>query len=287
VAAAVFAVAAVAGVVFLFFGSTGSQLTSPIAQAASLSSNAGGFRMRMAIEMTSPQLPSPVTADASGVVDVRDRAASMSFAMNLGSDPQAVQVLGSDTLRMQMVLDGSTFYVKLPAAATAALPVSGKQWLKLDFTKLKGFLGPSSLGGDPTLQDPSHVLQVLESESSNVVNEGKQRVDGFDTTHYRAYLDLSHLASNISPSQQSAAQDAISAFERATKSQNIPVDVWIDPYGFVRRMVMSMDLSLPNGGSMQEAITADFSDYGPQRRPAVPPADQVQNLGSLIHVAGT
>lgn len=279
--------AAVAGVVFLFFGSTGSQLSSPIAQAASLSSNAGGFRMRMTMEMTSPQLPSPITADASGVVDVRDRAASMAFAMNFGSDPRVIQVLGSSTVRVQMVLDGGAFYMKLPAAATAALPLSGKQWLKLDFTKLKGFPGLSSLSGAPTLQDPSHMLQVLESESSNVVNEGKQYVDSFETTHYRAYLDLSHLASNISASQQSAAQQAISAFEQATKSQDIPVDVWIDSYGFVRRMVMSIDLSLPNGASMQEAVTADFSDYGPQRRPALPPADQVQDLGSLIHVAGS
>jgi len=241
----------------------------------------------MVIELTSPQLASPVTANASGVVDLRDRAASMGFAMDLGSDPQVIQVLGSSTLRMQMVLDGGTLYLKLPAAATGALPLAGKQWLKLDVSKLKGVPGLSSLGGDPTFQDPSHVLQVLESEASNVVNEGKQRVDGFETTDYRAYLDLSHVASNVSGPQQAAAQQAISALEQATKSQDIPVDVWIDPYGFVRRMVMTVDLSLPNGASMQEAVTADFSDYGPQRPPALPPADQVQDLASLIHVAGT
>jgi hypothetical protein len=52
-------------------------------------------------------------------------------------------------------------------------------------------------------------------------------------------------------------------------------------------MAMNIDLSLPNGASMHEALAADFSDYGPQRRPAVPPADQVQDLGSLTHVAGS
>ena len=122
---------------------------------ASLSSNAGGFKMRMAIELTSPQLPTPLTANASGVVDVRDRAASMGFAMNLGSDPQVIQVIGSGTLRMQMVLEGGTFYLKLPPTAAGALPLAGKQWLKLDVSKLKGLPGLSSLGGDPTFRTPA------------------------------------------------------------------------------------------------------------------------------------
>ena len=65
------------------------------------------------------------------------------------------------------------------------------------------------------------------------------------------------------------------------------MDVWIDAYGYVRRMVMTVDLSLSKGASMQETVTADFSDYGPQRPPVLPPADQVQDLASLIHVAGT
>lgn len=240
----------------------------------------------MSMEMTSPELASPVTASGNGIVDLRDRSTSMSLAINLGSDPRAIQVLGSSTMRMQMITDGAVLYFKLPAAVTAALPMSAKQWLKLDVTKLKGFPGLSSLGSSPTMQDPSHMLQSLEAESSNVLTEGKQYLDGSETTHYRAYLDLGQLAGHLSPAQQAAAQQAISILEQATKSQGLPVDVWVDPAGFVRRVAMTIDLSLPNNASMQETLTADLSDYGPQPRPAAPPPDQVQDIGALIHVGG-
>ena len=273
-------------VAYLVFGSTSTPLTSPIAQAASLSSSAAGLRMRMLIQVASPQLASPVIANASAIVDLRDKAMSMGFVMNLGSDPQAIQTLGSSTLRMQMILDGSALYMKLPQAEANALPaLGGKTWLKLDTSSLKGVPGLSSLGSDPTLENPTHMLQVLESEASNVVNEGKQSIDGFETTHYRAYLNLSQIGAHLTPSQQAQVQQAISAFEQVTKSQDIPVDVWIDPYGLLRRMVMAVDLSLPNGGSAQETVTADLSDYGAQPRPVLPPGDQVQDLASLIHIS--
>ena len=271
---------------FVLFGSTSSQLTDPIAQAAAFSSSASGYRIRMAIEMTSPELPSPLTLSGTGIVDVRDRSTAMSLAIDLGSDPRAIQVLGSSTLRMQMITNGGVLYLKLPSAVTASFPVSGKRWLKLDVGKLKSFPGFSSLGTSPSMQDPSHMLQTLESESSNTVNEGKQYVDGSDTTHYRAYLNLGQLAGDLSQSQQAAAQHAISILEQATKSQELPVDVWVDAHGFVRRMVMTIDLAVPNGGSMQEAVTADLSDYGPQPRPAAPPSDQVQDIGGLLHIGG-
>jgi hypothetical protein len=284
--AAVVVLALAAGLAFVVFGSTSSQLTDPIAQAAAFSSNTPGYRIRMSMEIASSQLASPITASGNGIVDLRDHAASMSLALNLGSDPQAIQVLGSNTMQMRMIIDGAVLYFKLPAAVTASLPVSGKQWLKLDVAKFKSLPGLSSLGRSPTMQDPSHMLQALESTSSNTLNEGKQYIDGSLTTHYRAYLNLRQLASNLTASQQAAAQQAISMLEQATKSQDLPVDVWVDPYGFVRRMVMKIDLALPNGGSAQETISADLSDYGPQRRPAAPPSDQVQDIGSLIHIGG-
>ncbi len=238
------------------------------------------------MEMTSSELASPLTLSGTGIVDLRDRSTAMSLAIDLGDDPQAIQVLGSNTLRLQMVTNGGVLYLKLQGAATASLPTSGKQWLELDVGKLKSFPGFSSLGTSPSMQDPSHMLQTLESESSNTVNEGKQYVDGSDTTHYRAYLNLGQLAGNLSPSQQAAAQEAISILEQATKSQELPVDVWVDAHGFVRRMVMTVDLALPNGGSMQETVTADFSDYGAQPRPAPPPSDEVQDIGALLHIGG-
>ena len=289
------AVAGVAVGAFLLFGSSGSQLqspgspnrpSSPIARAASFSSAASGFRMRMSMEIGSSALPTPVTADATAVVDMHDRAAAMSFVLNFGSDPQVVQELGSDTMPMQMVLDGGEFYFKFPSALMAQLPTAGKQWLRLDLGKLTGVPGLSSLGSNPAMEDPSQMLRVLESESTNVIDAGKQAVDGVETTHYRAYLDIDRVPPGLSPSQQAAVQQAISAFEQAAKSEVIPVDVWIDSAGYVRRETMALNLTVSTGASMDETMSADFSDYGPQPRPAVPPASEVEDVSSLSHLGG-
>ena len=47
------------------------------------------------------------------------------------------------------------------------------------------------------------------------------------------------------------------------------------------RGVPSIALDLPNGANMQETIIGDYSDYGPQSRPATPPASAVMDLSNL------
>jgi hypothetical protein len=47
---------------------------------------------------------------------------------------------------------------------------------------------------------------------------------------------------------------------------------------------MSLSLHAGGGVALQETVTADIGDYGPQPRPTPPSADQVQDLSSLIHL---
>lgn len=271
---------------FFFLGSKGTHLSSdPVAQAATLSSSVAGYRMRMSLEMTSSEL-SPVTATGKGVVDLRDRATSLSLAMNLGDEPQVVQALGSSTLHMDMVTDGAVVYVKLPSALTSAMAAGGKAWVKIDLTKLAGIPGLSSFGSNPTTSAPSDVLQALRSVSDSVVADGGQRVDGVETTHYRAELSLEHLVGAIPSADRTAVQQALSTLAQATGTDEIPVDVWVDSQHLVRRFEMSMDLSAPAGPTMTETVKVDLGDYGPQRQPAIPPSDEVQDLSGLASSVG-
>jgi hypothetical protein len=59
------------------------------------------------MQVSSSAMTTPITAVGSGIFDVRDRAGSMSLAMDLGNSPQAIQALGSSTLRMEEILDGT------------------------------------------------------------------------------------------------------------------------------------------------------------------------------------
>jgi len=279
-------VAAVAALAFLLLGSGGTQLGSPIAQAATLSSSTPGFRMHMSLQITSSALSSPITATATGVVDGRDHASALSMVMDVGDEPQVVQQLGSSSLRFDMVTEGTTAYAKLPSALTNALGTSGRPWLKVDAAKLSGLPGLSSLASGPTTSDPSQTLQMLKSVSGSVVNLGPQRMDGFQTTHYRAGVSLARLVDNLPSADRSAAQQAFSSLQQALPNGELPMDVWIDGEHLVRRITTSLDLSLPTGANMQETATVDFSDYGPQSPPATPPADEVFDASSLAGAAG-
>jgi hypothetical protein len=281
------AVVVVAALGVFFLGSKGTPPGDPVAEAATLSSNAAGFRMHMSEVLASSTLNSPITATGRGVVDLRDRAMSMSLAMKLGDEPQAVQALGSSTLRLDMITDGTDVYLKLPSSVTATIPPLGKRWVKIDVSKLAGIPGLSSLGSNPTATDPSDVLQALRSVSDSVVAEGHQRIDGELTTHYRADLSIEHLIDAVPSADRATAGQALSTVEQAMGTTQIPVDVWIDAQHLVRRVVMSMDLDLASAATMSETISVDLGDYGPQTLPALPPSSQVQNLSGLAsHVGG-
>lgn len=265
--------AAVAAV-FALFGSSSNQSVDPVAQAASLSASAPGWRMNMQFTVSSPQFGAPIEGSATAVVDPPDHAISMSLAMDLSQIPQAAQMLGG-TMRIGMVLDGDEMYMKFPPAMARLLPtLGGKPWLEANLSKLTGVPGLSSFGGDPTTSDPAQMLQYLRAASDGITDEGTQVLDGVRTMHYRVLLNLDHVPT--------ADQAALSQLERVAGGQDVPFDVWIDAHHLVRRIVMSLTLKTPNGPSLQETLDAHLYDYGPQPRPTPPPADQVSQLTSLL-----
>jgi hypothetical protein len=276
----------VAALAFLLLGSGGTGLGSPIAQAATLSSSAPGFRMHMSMEITSSALGAPITATGTGVVDLRDHSSAMSLAMNLGDDSQVTQQLGSPTLRVDTILNGATAYVKMPAALTSALGTSGRPWIKVDLGQLSGIPGLSSLADGPNTSDPSQTLEMLQSVSGGVVNLGQQPVDGVETTRYQANLSLARLADNLPSAERSLGRQVLSTLQQAAPGGEFPVDVWIDAHHLVRRVVTSLDLSLPNGQNLQEVVTVDVGDYGARTPPATPPADKVFDASNLVGAAG-
>jgi hypothetical protein len=210
----------------------------------------------------------------------------MSLTMNLGSDPQVTQALGSSTLRIDEILNGTKVYVKLPEGVAGALRMLGKQWIEVDLAKIAGVPGLSSLSSSPVSSDPSQMLQYLQAVSDSIVAEGRARVGGFETTHYRAQLSLDRVPDALPSVDRAAAQQTLSAVERLMQVHEIPVDVWVDAHHLVRRIQMAIDANVPSGQTMQESIAIDISHYGPQPRPTPPPADEVQDVSGLTGAGG-
>ena len=255
---------------FLLLGNSGAD---PIAQAATVSENSPGYHMTLSLLIGSSQQSAPITATGSAVVDPPAHAASMSLTIDMSQIPLFSEATGASTMQMAMVLIGRDYYLKLPQAIVKQTPsLGGKPWVEVDVSKADTL---SSLG-DSLTSDPSQTLQVLHAGADSITDEGQQDVDGVQTTHYHAAMNLSRLVPGL-PS---------SLANQLTGDQDVPVDVWIDAHNLVRRVVMSLTVGQSNGPSLQETATADFSDYGPQPRPSPPPASQVTDGNSLAGLSG-
>jgi hypothetical protein len=171
-------------------------------------------------------------------------------------------------------------YVRLPTG----LP-SGKEWVAID-AKDSANAGSNTALGIGGGTDPTKILAYLEKVSNGVDKVGTESVRGVETTHYHANVDLAKAVDRegVPP----ALHDAIS--EMAGKIGTIPVDVYIDGDGLLRREKLSMDFSsfLPGStGSTGESagaptinMTLDLYDFGTPVDVAAPPADQVATLGN-------
>ncbi len=276
------ALVAVGVLAFVLFGSGGSVLPDPVAQAATVSSGAAGYREHMTMTASVGGIPFSATGDA--VVDLSDHAISMTMGIDLSQIPQAAAVLGgSSTMQMGMIMVGGDMYMKFPPALANRIPSLGsKPWFRIDLSRLTGIPGMSSLSNNPAMSDPTQVLRYLRAEADSVTNEGEQTVDGLKTTHYHIDLALDRVPPYLPQADRAQVQQALKRLEQTTQLHDLPADVWVDAHRLIRRVVLTFGVHLPTGPEMQSTVTEDMTDYGPQRRPTPPPADQVQDMTNLV-----
>jgi hypothetical protein len=268
-------VVALAAGAYVAFGSSSNGVVDPVAAAAIRSSDAPGYRERMTMSMTS-SAGIDLTATGSGSFTPAARTGSFTMAMNFPDTPQLVQALGSSTVRLTELLDGTTIYMKLPSALTGQLSTLGKSWISLDLSKLANVPGASSLLNNPS-SDPGEMLEYLRAASDSVVAEGHQVVGGVETTKYQATVDLGRVVDSLPTVDQPEAQQAVAAMQQEGAPTTFPVAVWVDAHKLVRRFEMALDMTT-GGQSVQMVIYTNLFDYGPQPAPSPPPSSDVAPL---------
>jgi hypothetical protein len=293
IGAAATAVIIVAVIAFVVLGGSSNGGVDPVAQAAvvraaTTSVTSPGYEMRMSMLLSSPGISTPITASGTGTFDGRTHSGSISMAMSVGNAPQLTQGLGSSTFDLQEIVAGTTVYMKLPAAATQALPLGGRSWFSVNLANVKGMSGLSSLLSNPASSNPAQFLQYLRAESDSITTVGNEQVDGVMTTHYHADLNFDRAANAVPAGERAAVQRTISMVEQATHLHRIPADVWVDGRHLVRRMTMTMTIAVPasSGLSLNEQMTIDFVHYGPEPATAPPPASQVTDLSQVLSAGG-
>ncbi len=228
-----------------------------------------------------------ISMTGTGSFSTARRAGSMTMQMTV---PGAAATAIGSSLRLRLVFAGDTFYIKLPPAMSAKIP-GGKPWLELDFGTLSRMAGipgmSSSMAGSSSMYDPGQFLDYLRAASAGSIQDrGLVTVDGIETTHYSGDIELAKVPDALPASARKGAEQLVGALQKEFRAGKMPVDAWIDARHLVRRIAMSYKLRLPGTGkSTSVSMLLDFVAYGPQPRPAIPPASQTTNLDSLIHVS--
>jgi hypothetical protein len=244
-------------------GSGGALSLDPVAAAATKTADEQTFKVQYSMEMT--VLGQKMTLGGTGAFDGGRDVAQTTVDLSQLPIPGAADG-GSATI----VYDGRVMYMKMPAL-TNVLPGS-KPWVKVDLAAAAKSLGVDL--GSFKAADPKQGLQQLLA-SSDAKKVGTDTIDGVETTHYRAVVDIAN-AAKLPPAQRQALRQYLKEM-----SGRAPVDVWIDADGHVRRESTNFDY----GTGLQHAqtsVTMNFSDFGAPVDVTVPAAGDVTDITSLV-----
>jgi len=282
---------------------TQARLTSAkvLRDAASKSVDAGSAKLSMHMVMNTQMLGKPIDVDMT--VDGSEDFANKSSEMTIGMSKLLSQIpgagaagLGGGDLTMEERIVGGVFYMKMPAALLGGRSTGDKPWLKLDMSTL-GKLGDAAkqLTSGNQQYDGSQYLAYLNGASDGVKTLGTDTIRGVEATHYSANVDPKKIVDNMPAEQRSKlTADALDALQKTYAklgSTKIPMDVWIDRDGLLRRMKLKMDTSSMLGAAGGSAagvsagameLTMDVFDYGTPVHIEAPPADETGDFGDLL-----
>ena len=255
-------------------GSKDALTLDPVAEAASKTTNAGSSRV--SFESTMWLLGKEVSFNAAGLYDyARSRG---SLTMDMSALMPGMSGLGAFELRQL----GSTLYMRMPALAGAYVP-QGKQWLSLDLDAAVDKAGLGGLNPANLQQDPSQFLTLLRASSVDVQEAGDATVRGADVTRYTAKLDLRKSVDasldqlELSDEQEAALRRAAEQLADQVGTKTIPVEVFVDAAGRLRRLNMDLSTTV-QGQRFALEQTVDYYDFGVEVDVDAPPASQVHDL---------
>lgn len=154
-------------------------------------------------------------------------------------------------------------------------------WVSVDLTKATGVdLGQLSQFS----QNPADQLEMLRAASDDVEERGRKEVRGVQTTHFHATLDLRKSLDEglkaLPERDREKTRRALEAMVDQSGLDEIPVDVFLDEDGVLRRMVMDMEIAVAEEGGqrMRMVMTMDMFDFGRPVDVTPPPPSQVTDV---------
>jgi hypothetical protein len=231
----------------------------PAASAAGKTVAAGSSRVEFKIALKAAGQPTNMSG--SGLFDYRNANGALAYKME-------VPGLGPVTMDMRIV--GRKVYLRLPQElAGAALP-GGKPWFGLDLDKSLDRAGLGNLGLTPQ-QDPAQALEYLRAASTDVEESGRATVRGVQTERLE-----------LPAAEREKARAGMKQMLDRLGSSTMPFEVFVDRDGLLRRMTMSMPMTV-EGQRLSMRMSIDYFDFGVAVNVKAPPAGDVTDVGGLLH----
>jgi hypothetical protein len=276
-------------------GSTPSSRVGPaqfIASAAVKSTGTPSMKTDLTVSMLSSKLPGGrVDMTATGALDNANHRMNMRLDMSklvtqfggaaaaLGSPGEWVGEEVGDFGNGRAVM-----YMRLPALAKV-IP-GGKPWVKMDLNAIGSQAGIDLSQFTQFINDPSRMIDWLRAASGDVTTIGTEKVDGVETTHYRATVDLDKYPDLVPAEQQGPMRKAIDSLEKTTHVTEFPIHVWVGKAdGLVRRVSTVLTQTIQR--QTVNVVTSErFYDFGSPVDIALPSDDQVTDLTALATGTG-
>lgn len=238
----------------------------PVAEAADRTLGAGTARIDGEMTMRLPG-HDELTTEIDGAADfARDRVRMTMRAT--GDVPREVEAV----YPMTVAMDGTTMYQRLPGLEKE-LP-DGKSWIKVDLEEAVGGELPADFG---TGGDPGAMLESLK-RAGETRKVGTERIDGERMTHYRAVIDvekaLSQDGADLSP--------RVRRQMKAMAGRRIPVDVWIDSEGRLRRQEQTMRVPAGGGEKVETKVTMTFDDFDEDVQVELPSDEDAHDMTEQV-----
>jgi hypothetical protein len=261
-----------------------------LASAATKSTATPSMKTELTVTMLSSQLPGGrMEMTATGALDNENHRMNMRLDMSkLASQLGAAgAAMGSANDWVgQEVADfangRAVVYLNLPVLARV-MP-GGKPWIKVDLNAVGKQAGIDLSQFTQLGTDPSRMVDWLRAASGNVTTVGTEQLDGVDTTHYRATVDLSKYPDLVPADQREAVRKALDQLTEQAHIKTIPVHVWVDEGGLVRQ-VRAVVTETIQGQTMNVMTTERFYDFGAPVDIPIPSDDQVMDLSAMAGAA--
>ena len=236
-------------------GSSNAVDPAVVAKAADTTTKAGVARMALTVQAQGQ------TLHGQGATDPKTGRAQVT--LNLPNGQGAIET---------RYIAGA-MYLHLPAQARKDMP-SGKEWAKIDMTRVMRAQGidVSKVQGQSG-NNPDQQLQQLRG-AGQVKRVGTETVRGAKTTHYKATVDARKAAERLAAGDKAAARTGMAKLLKAGGARStIPVEVWIDDQGRVRRMRMAQRIQ-----NVDTTETMELYDFGSDQAIVEPSSDKTADI---------